>query len=168
MSTVEAQGFLASLSQQERDELATPRRGPNKREIFAWRDNTYGDIAFDIDKLSLAVAEGVIPYITSVQEIVPELVDYARCKGGVDDAYLAKMKFKDTRRPILTVLWDVGPMTTIIDGHHRIVKRYQAGANTMKIIQIPFHYWQPFSYWRARGQMMPELEPFFEGLSPRE
>lgn len=164
MSEKYSVGQFVQLTSKEKKELRQPKHGPRKSEVFAWRDNDYGDILFNINDLANAVGSDDIFYMASDQEITLELAEYITKNGGVEQEHLDRLTLKNLRRPVLSVLWDNCPMTTIIDGHHRVLKRVQAGASTFRLVQIPFRAWQPFSYWRSRGEFQPEFEVHFEKI----
>lgn len=71
--------------------------------------------------------------------ITTELITYVQSFIEIDDETLAGMEPKRVDEPILGVeLRDVNPLL-IIDGHHRIVKRWNLGLRTVKVIIMPAH-----------------------------
>jgi hypothetical protein len=150
---------IVRLTEKERDMLSrskfeffipiNERLSLNRSEFFAFRDWDDGqDILFDIRALKNAILENAIHFVTMEVELDEELVKRALTRGGIDQDYLnAPEQAHNIDMPTITVLWDDG-QGTLVDGNHRIVKRYNKGLKKIRCIVVPDEKaWRQFAYF---------------------
>jgi hypothetical protein len=69
--------------------------------------------------------------------------EYDLCmhQRGIEEPKVERLRGKDLREPGYAVFFEEGDFT-IVDGHHRVVRRYRGGARKMDFWFAPPQIWQ--------------------------
>jgi hypothetical protein len=96
--------------------------------------------------------------------------EYDLCMNnrGIEEPKVERLRAKDLREPGYGVLFDPDPargeghgLFTIVDGHHRVVRRYRGGARTMD-----FWITHPSVWKECLIEYDPEVEKKLAGAMP--
>lgn len=75
--------------------------------------------------------------------IEQEHVDFILANRGVEQEKLDRMTPEYRDKPIIGAVWYDGSVL-IIDGHHRYIKRHQAGFTEIEAIPLPPEIWEDY------------------------
>lgn len=135
-----------------------------KIEFFPWRDNEFGDILFNIDDLKSRIATDMIKYTPLQASLNEDFFNHVVKSSSVDVEAARNYEYKDLNLPAISIIWPDGT-TTLVDGSHRIVKRYLDELPDFRMYQVPWPQWVGSAYV---GRDIPsELRGFFADLPQR-
>jgi hypothetical protein len=114
------------------------------RETFEFFDSQTGfRCLFDIRAITDAAVKGEIPsHVGRVDFTMDSYLTFMQ-EGGVEEEHIARIDDKRLKVPGIYITWPTGEMT-IIDGRHRVVKRFRIGKPHHRMIVIRDPYWRPF------------------------
>lgn len=130
-------------------------------EYFFFRDNNHGDIIFDVCGFRRAILDDKIFYVTLEMPVDQDFRDFAASSGQAEIQYADALPLNALRIPILAITWDDGS-STVIDGNNRIIKAFNVGRPTLKMIQVRWPFWKFYSKWKKDGDWSKELDDKFK------
>jgi hypothetical protein len=115
-------------------------------EVFTYIDEDGKDYHFAMpllkryaDAFADGTRNGTLPTIEL--PIDQELVNGSRAKRGVEQEILDGMSDDRMNDPIYSVIWH-GTELLVVDGHHRLVKRWDKGLKTVNTVIFPEEIWR--------------------------
>ena len=106
-------------------------------EIFRFEAPDIGKITFDVRGIKSALADGALEFAMYVATLDSGWVEHTRNNNGVEVERLATLTPDDLRRPGILVMWPGSPHSTLIDGAHRLVKRWDTGLRNFRFAALP-------------------------------
>lgn len=105
--------------------------------IETFRSNTPGlpDIIFDVRAIKDAVINNQIKFEVFRSEISDAWYNHILKNGGIEEPRVAGLSEQDLKRPLITILFPQG-WTQIIDGNHRLIKRYRRGTRVVRYVRV--------------------------------
>lgn len=109
-----------------------------RREVFTVEKYELfgGEISIDVTGIKRALVARKLPMRMYRAELNASWVEYVRQYGGCEEDHIAALKAADLRRPGIIVLWVASSNTTLIDGNHRIVRRWREGLTTFDMAAV--------------------------------
>jgi hypothetical protein len=99
-----------------------------QREVFSFEEPSIGAITFDVRGIKNGILAGRIPTAVYRMEEIPEhFYQHVLTNNGVEPERLPKVTAHDLERPGIMVQWPDSENSTLIDGNHRLCRRYQLG-----------------------------------------
>jgi hypothetical protein len=97
----------------------------DKKELFG------GDISIDVTGIKRALVARQLPFRMFQASLNEGWVNHVLNYGGCEEDHIVRLTPADLRRPGILVLWTGdGSNTTLIDGNHRLVRRWREGLTT--------------------------------------
>lgn len=116
-------------------------------QIFTHTDLDDGSIRhFNPDAIIRAIRESkIVPYVETLN-LYQDLIDFLRSNHGVEEDHLQRIDHK-LEDPILVAYF--GPLeenivNLIIDGSHRVVRRWDKGLRDVPAILLSQEQWEPY------------------------
>jgi hypothetical protein len=109
-----------------------------KREIYEWTDggeDKYGTIVFDVRSIKDGILAGTLEHIVLKLDIDQEWIDHLR-RTAIEPDRLATVTGLD--RPGIAIMFPNDAMV-LIDGNHRVVKRWDNGERTFRVIMLTLY-----------------------------
>jgi hypothetical protein len=106
-------------------------------EIFRFESPEVGKITFNVKGIKDALANGALDFAMYVATLDVGWVEHTRNNNGVEPERLASLTPDDLRRPGILVLWPGSPHSTLIDGAHRLCRRWDDGLRTFRFAVVP-------------------------------
>jgi hypothetical protein len=109
-----------------------------KREIYQWSDDSeekYGTIIFDVRNIKDGIFAGKLEHVVLKFDIDQEWIDYLR-STSVEPERLATVTGID--RPGIAIMFP-NDKIVLIDGNHRVVKRWESGEKTFRVIMLTLY-----------------------------
>lgn len=97
------------------------------RETFEFSAPETGTIIFDVRGIKDAMIAGELQFQMCEIEVAEMLYQHIVSKNGVDVEAVAKVTDERSRTPGIVLSWGVFGTHTVIDGNHRLVRRYENG-----------------------------------------
>lgn len=113
-------------------------------EAFYFRDKLLGDMMFNIRTMKDAILAGKLPYGVFEYELTKGFYEHL-LKDGVqtDPDHIHVLDGEKLEVPAIAIDWcdtEGASNITVIDGNHRLIKRYLQGLPTGRFILVPFPY----------------------------
>lgn len=109
-----------------------------KSEVFDLLHTDYGPLRFFISEIRRGIASWSIPFATYSTTLTEEWYDHLMAHNGIEEAGVARLTPSDLRRPSiwLASLGPTGPGVNVIDGAHRLVRRWRLGLPSCRFILV--------------------------------
>jgi len=105
-------------------------------EIFKFHADEVGDVTFDVRGIKRAIIANELYFAMHEVELVEDWVEHIRTMGGVEPDRLPSLTAADLKRPGIIVTWPHNGFSTLIDGNHRLVRRWDKGLRTFRVAII--------------------------------
>lgn len=130
----------------------------SREEVFLFRDRVYGDMVFNIRTIKDAVLANTIPYALFELPLTQGFHDHLMQDGvETSEDWIHKMDVGKIDTPAIAVDWndDSNATTTVIDGNHRLIKRFRLGLPSCRIIFTPIQYLRSHMLMGQLGELPP-------------
>ena len=107
-----------------------------KREVFSFEEPSIGAITFDVRGIKNSILAGRIPAAMYRMEIPEHLYQHVLAYNGVEPERLPKLAAHDLERPGIMVQWPDDDNATLIDGNHRLCRRFQLGLKGFRFLLV--------------------------------
>jgi hypothetical protein len=133
-------------------EIGVVVKGMESREIYKLDSpDLKGPVAVDVTGIKRALAARRLPLVIHEAQLNQEWVDYTLRSNGVEEEGIARLKPIDLRRPGILIHWG-NDHTTLVDGAHRLVRRWREGMTTFEFAYLRFE--KPMLDYVARPDEM--------------
>lgn len=113
-------------------------------EAFYFRDKQLGDMMFNIRTMKDAILANRLPYGVFEYELTEGFYNHLLKDGTqTDPVHIHALGEEKLEVPAIAVDWcdtEGASNITVIDGNHRLIKRYLKGLPTGRFILVPFPY----------------------------
>ena len=111
--------------------------GYEKREVFTFTEPSLGELCFDVHSIRTGIASGRIPAAMFRLEKIPEhFYQHVLTNNGVETERFMRLTARDLERPGIMVMWPNSENTTLIDGNHRMCRRYQLDRQGFRFLLV--------------------------------
>lgn len=110
--------------------------GIEVREVFSLDSEAIGAVSIDVTGIKRALASRRIPLEMFEAHLNQEWVDYTMQSNGCEEEGIARLTPADLQRPGILMHW-TGQHTTLVDGAHRLVRRWREGLTTFQFAYVP-------------------------------
>jgi hypothetical protein len=132
-----------------------------KREIFSFTSPEMKlDVIFDVRGIKDALAAKKLAFTMFEGELSQEWHDSVIRSNGVEAERVAQLTAEDLERPGIVIGWG-GPAQgehTLIDGNHRMARRWQLGMKTFRFAVVPMSKKLLRRYICSPGEQMRFIE----------
>lgn len=90
--------------------------------------------------------------------IDPNYVQWAKKNMGIEQPRLDRLQGPYLSKPCIGIFWPDNKMT-IVDGNHRIVKRYESGFDKVNLIIFKYPLWENFILAPEEVQNFLKIKP---------
>ncbi len=119
-------------------------QGISVREYYHLNIPEIGELFFDVRGIKDAIAADKIRCVVMKAQLTERWVELIRTQNDVEEVRVAKLTPADLRRPGVAVGWPNGAIT-LIDGSHRLVKRFRLGLSTFRYVVVDITDLEPFT-----------------------
>lgn len=116
---------------------------------------------FFVDRMVALAKKRGLP--TTNCEFPQEVIDFILKADTVEEQYLAKVDPNDDR-PGIVVVWLPGDGHSLVDGNHRLIRKYREGVTNMECWVWPYEAWQMFCLVTDKTPTSVELIAFIAVL----
>lgn len=118
--------------------------GREKREVFTFEAPEIGAFLFDVRGIKNAIVSSRIPAkMFRLPEVPEHFYQHILDNHGVVRERLPQFDSHDLERPGIMVSWPHG-YQTMIDGNHRLCRRYQLGLRSFRFLMVLVQDCAPF------------------------
>lgn len=107
-----------------------------KSEVFDLQHSDFGPLRFFIREIRHAIASWRIPFATYSTTLTADWYESLMKNNGIEEEGVARLTPADLRRPTIWVysVGPSGPGVNVIDGAHRLVRRWREGLPSCRFI----------------------------------
>lgn len=131
-----------------------------RREIFSFHAPELGTWLFDVRGIKDAILDGRMTsaFMHRIATIPEHFYQHVLANNGVEPDRIPKVTKRDLKRPGIMVLWPNG-YSTMIDGNHRLCRRYQLGLGNFRFLLLNVVECFPFMCRPGdEDRLFPKLE----------
>lgn len=124
-------------------------------ETYSFHADELGDWIFDVRGVKDGIVSGAIPFQMFNAEMQGDAwYQHILSKGGVERERIDQLTGKDLRRPGILVIF-TDQWQALIDGNHRLCRRYEGGLRTFRYAAVSFaEVWKAKCVCRPGGEQV--------------
>lgn len=132
----------------DRDILSDAAAQRHLEEVFRWTDAKTGDRwLFLVGRIQAVIDAGHTVDGPITVEILEHQYQHVIERNGVEAERVARLDPSRRDKPVLFA--DMGDGThVLIDGNHRVARRWQDGLRDVEAYLVPHSFWHPCYGWR--------------------
>lgn len=138
-------------------------------ECYMFRDRELGDMVFNIRAIKDAILSGQLRTWTVYEIPLTEGFHNHLMKDGVEtsEEHIYNLPAAQLDVPALAVDWNDGSHNmTVIDGNHRLIRRFRNGLPTCRIILVPMQFLRRYVLLDRLGELPEEKRAEFAQMPP--
>lgn len=149
--------------------VETPFGTMFSNECFMFRDRQLGDMVFNVRRIKDAILSGELRHWALFEVPMTEGFHAHLMKDGVEtsEERIYEMDPSWAEIPALGVDWNDGSHNmTIIDGNHRLIRRFRDGQPTARIILAPMQFLRRYVLLDRLGELSAATRLEFSRMPP--
>lgn len=147
----------------------TPLGILRRDECYMFRDRVLGDMIFNIRAIKDAILAGTLRTWAVYEIPLTEGFHEHLMKDGVETSedHIYNLPTAQLNVPALGVDWNDGSQgMTVIDGNHRLIRRFRDGLPTGRIILTPMQFLRRYVLLDRLGELSEESRAEFARMPP--
>jgi hypothetical protein len=106
-------------------------------ETYTLTEKSLGTVHINVTGIKSGIYNGVVPFTMYRCHLTERWYQYTRKTAGVEDESIDRLTPEDLTRPGIMVVWQPDMShTTMVDGNHRLCRRWRDGLTTFEFAMV--------------------------------